>query len=82
MLNINLFAKTNFRSEGKIFGIKKVDRLLHRYIIVKTGMGKNSLISNMALNETTFTMVLIFVVRRVCKGGSAPYWVDKGGLAP
>jgi hypothetical protein len=72
MSNINLFAKTNFRGEGKIFGIEKVDRLLHMYLIVKTGMGRNSLISNMALNETTFTMVLIFVVRRVYTGGSAP----------
>jgi type IV secretory pathway TraG/TraD family ATPase VirD4 len=51
MSNINLFAKTNFRGEGKIFGIKKEDRLLHMYIIGKIGMGKTSLISNMALND-------------------------------
>ena len=36
MLNINLFAKTNFKGEGKIFGIKKEDRRLHMYIIGKT----------------------------------------------
>jgi ATPase subunit of ABC transporter with duplicated ATPase domains len=46
MSNINLFAKTNFRGEGKTFGIKKEDRRLHRYIIGKTGMGKTSLILN------------------------------------
>jgi type IV secretory pathway TraG/TraD family ATPase VirD4 len=51
MSNINLFAKTNFRGEGKLFGIKKEDRRLHMYIIGKTGMGKTSLISNMALND-------------------------------
>ena len=51
MSNINLFAKTNFRSEGKVFGIKKEDRRLHMYIIGKTGMGKTSLISNLALND-------------------------------
>ena len=51
MSNINLFAKTNFRGEGKIFGIKKEDRRLHMYIIGKTGMGKTSLILNMALND-------------------------------
>jgi type IV secretory pathway TraG/TraD family ATPase VirD4 len=51
MPNINLFAKTNFRSEGKLFGIKKEDRRLHMYIIRKTGMGKTSLILNMALND-------------------------------
>ncbi|MBE9591984.1 MAG: type IV secretion system DNA-binding domain-containing protein [Proteobacteria bacterium] len=51
MQHINLFAKTNFRGEGKIFGIKKKDRRLHMYIIGKTGMGKTSLILNMALND-------------------------------
>ena len=51
MSYINLFAKTNFRGEGKLFGIKKEDRRLHMYIIGKTGMGKTSLISNMALND-------------------------------
>jgi hypothetical protein len=51
MSNINLFAKTNFRGEGKLFGIKKQDRRLHMYIIGKTGMGKTSLILNMALND-------------------------------
>lgn len=30
--DINLFAKTNFRGEGKIFGIKKEDKkALHVY---------------------------------------------------
>jgi type IV secretory pathway TraG/TraD family ATPase VirD4 len=51
MSNINLFAKTNFRGQGKIFGIKKEDRRLHMYIIGKTGMVKTSLILNMALND-------------------------------
>jgi hypothetical protein len=30
--NINFFAKTDFRGEGKIFGIKNEDRRLHGYI--------------------------------------------------
>jgi type IV secretory pathway TraG/TraD family ATPase VirD4 len=51
MPNINLFAKTNFRGEGKIFGMKNEDRRLHMYIIGKTGMGKTSMISNMTLND-------------------------------
>lgn len=51
MSNINFFAKTNFRGQGKIFGIKRDDRRYHMYIIGKTGMGKTSLISNMALND-------------------------------
>jgi type IV secretory pathway VirB4 component len=51
MSNIYLFAKTDFRGEGKIFGIKKEVRRLHRYIIGKTGMGKTSLILDTALNK-------------------------------
>lgn len=51
MQNINLFAKTNFRSQGKIFGIKREDRRLHIYILGKTGMGKTSLLLNMILND-------------------------------
>lgn len=51
MSNINFFAKTNFRGQGKIFGITRDGRRYHMYIIGKTGMGKTSLISNMALND-------------------------------
>jgi type IV secretory pathway TraG/TraD family ATPase VirD4 len=49
--NINLFAKTNFRDQGKIFGIRREDRRLHMYIIGKTGMGKTTLLLNMILND-------------------------------
>ncbi|MDD2666639.1 MAG: type IV secretion system DNA-binding domain-containing protein [Methanocellales archaeon] len=51
MSKINFFAKTNFRGEGKVFGIKKEDRRLHMYVIGKTGMGKTSLLLNMILND-------------------------------
>jgi type IV secretory pathway TraG/TraD family ATPase VirD4 len=51
MSNINFFAKTNFRGQGKIFGIKRDDRRYHMYIIGKTGMGKTTLLLNMALND-------------------------------
>jgi CxxC-x17-CxxC domain-containing protein len=45
------FAKTNFRGEPKKFGIKTDDRRRHVYIIGKTGMGKTTLIENMALAD-------------------------------
>ena len=45
--DITYFAKTNFRNEGKVFGIKQKDRLLHTYIIGKTGVGKSSLLKTM-----------------------------------
>ncbi len=42
MPDVNFSAKTNFRGEEKIFGIKNEDRRLHMYIIGKTVMGKTS----------------------------------------
>ena len=51
MPQINFFAKTDFRNEEKVFGIKKEDRRLHMYILGKTGMGKTTLLLNMILND-------------------------------
>jgi type IV secretory pathway TraG/TraD family ATPase VirD4 len=41
---ITYFAKTNWRNEGRLFGIKRKDRRHHMYIIGKTGTGKSSLL--------------------------------------
>ena len=51
MSSINFFAKTNFRNQERIFGIKEDDRRRHMYIIGKTGMGKSSLLENMAIQD-------------------------------
>jgi len=51
MSDINFFAKTDFRGQGKVFGIKREDRKYHMYIIGKTGMGKTTLLLNMILND-------------------------------
>lgn len=48
---ITYFAKTNFRNQEKKFGIKKPDRSKHMYIIGKTGMGKTTLLENMAVQD-------------------------------
>jgi CxxC-x17-CxxC domain-containing protein len=48
---INFFAKTNFRNQERIFGIKEDDRRRHMYIIGKTGMGKSTLEENMAIQD-------------------------------
>jgi len=45
------FAKTNFRGEEHIFGIKKDDRRRHTYVIGKTGMGKTTLLENMVISD-------------------------------
>jgi len=49
--NINFFAKTEFKNKEQIFGIKTEDRRKHVYIIGKTGVGKSTLIANMAIDD-------------------------------
>jgi CxxC-x17-CxxC domain-containing protein len=45
------FARTNFRGQNKIFGIKLSDRRQHMYIVGKTGTGKTNLIKNIAIQD-------------------------------
>lgn len=45
------FAKTTFRNEERIFGIKEDDRRRHMYILGKTGTGKSTLLRNMAIQD-------------------------------
>jgi len=49
--NISYFAKTNFREEGKLFGIWQQDRLLHTYILGKTGAGKTNLLTTLIIQD-------------------------------
>ena len=51
MGEINFFAKTNFRHQERIFGIKEDDRRRHMYVIGKTGMGKSNMLENMAIQD-------------------------------
>ncbi len=51
MNDINFFAKTNFRNQERIFGIKRDDRRRHMYMIGKTGMGKSNMLENMAIQD-------------------------------
>ncbi|MEX1014642.1 MAG: type IV secretory system conjugative DNA transfer family protein [Candidatus Paceibacterota bacterium] len=48
---ITPIGKTNFRDEQKRFGIKVDDRRRHIYIVGKTGVGKSTLIENMAISD-------------------------------
>jgi hypothetical protein len=48
---ITYFAETDRRNKRTPFGIKAEDRLRHMYIIGKTGMGKSTLIENMAVQD-------------------------------
>ncbi len=48
---ITFFAKTDARGAFIPFGIKAKDRQRHMYVIGKTGMGKSTLLSNMAAQD-------------------------------
>lgn len=48
---ITFFAKTDARGKDIPFGIKAQDRQRHMYIVGKTGMGKSTLLENMAAQD-------------------------------
>jgi len=48
---ITYFAETDARSKKVKFGIKSEDRLRHIYSIGKTGMGKSTMLENMAIQD-------------------------------
>jgi hypothetical protein len=45
--DLTTFGLTSFRNRRMKFGIKALDRMLHFYIVGKTGTGKSTLIENM-----------------------------------
>lgn len=50
-MDVNFFAKTEFKNQEQIIGITTKDRRRHIYIIGKTGTGKSTLIANMAIDD-------------------------------
>ncbi len=48
---ITFFARTDARGKNVQFGIKAKDRQRHVYVIGKTGMGKSTLLENMAVQD-------------------------------
>ncbi len=48
---ITYFAETDARNKRVKFGIKAKDRTRHVYVIGKTGMGKSTLLENMAVQD-------------------------------
>ncbi len=51
---ITYFAETNYYSKRVLFGIKQEDRLLHTYIIGKTGTGKTNLLQTQILQDIEY----------------------------
>src|SRR3989338_5276755 len=48
---VTYFAETNSRGKEVSFGIRSEDRGRHMYVIGKTGMGKSTLLENMAIQD-------------------------------
>jgi hypothetical protein len=48
---ITYFGETDFRNKRTRFGIKALDRGRHMYVIGKTGMGKSTLLENLAIQD-------------------------------
>jgi len=49
--HVTLFAETDARGKRMPFGIKAKDRQKHMYVIGKTGMGKSTMLENMAVQD-------------------------------
>ena len=58
---ITYFAETDARGKRVSFGIKNPDRSKHVYVIGKTGMGKSTLLENMAIQDMRNGEGLAFV---------------------
>jgi DNA helicase HerA-like ATPase len=49
--DITYFAKANFRNRDEVFGMYQNDRLMHTYVIGKTGTGKSTLLKTMFMQD-------------------------------
>jgi hypothetical protein len=49
--HITYFAETDYRNQRARFGIKSRDRTRHMYVIGKSGVGKSTLLENMAIQD-------------------------------
>jgi Type IV secretion-system coupling protein DNA-binding domain len=58
---ITYFAETDFRNQKTKFGIKAKDRTRHMYIIGKTGMGKSTMLENLAIQDIQNNEGVIFI---------------------
>lgn len=58
---VTYFAETDSRNKKIKFGIKAKDRTRHMYVIGKTGMGKSTLLENMAVQDIQSGEGLCFI---------------------
>lgn len=48
---VSFFGATNYRNEKRVFGIKRIDRRRHLYIVGKTGSGKSKLLELLLISD-------------------------------
>ncbi len=58
---VTYFAETDSRNTRKKFGIKAIDRSKHFYVIGKSGMGKSTLLENMATQDIQSGNGVVFI---------------------
>lgn len=58
---VTYFAETDYRSKRIRFGIRDEDRERHMYVIGKTGMGKSTLLENLAIQDIANGEGLCFI---------------------
>ncbi|HEV3245072.1 MAG TPA: type IV secretion system DNA-binding domain-containing protein, partial [Candidatus Paceibacterota bacterium] len=58
---ITYFASTHTRGKREMFGIRAADRMKHMYIIGKTGVGKSTMLENMAIQDIQNGEGVIFI---------------------
>jgi len=65
---VTYFAEADARGQKRRFGIKAVDRSKHLYVIGKSGMGKSTMLENMAVQDIQNGNGIVFIDPH---GGSA-----------
>src|ERR1700683_2089542 len=70
---ITYFAATHTRGKREMFGIRAVDRGKHIYVIGKTGMGKSTMLENLAIQDIQNGEGLAFIDPH---GGTADKLLD------
>ena len=49
--DLNFYARAEYKNQEQIFGIRRVDRRRHMYVIGKSGTGKSTLLANLIIND-------------------------------
>lgn len=61
LYEVSYFARTNFRNNQKLFGIKQADRMFHFYCFGKSGTGKTSLLKTLMEQDANANRGFAFI---------------------